>query len=265
MLILIRGAGDIASGIGWRLCRSGFSVAMTDLEHPTAVRWKAAFCQAMWTRRCEVEGVAAVRCDSPSGAEAALARGEIPILPDPDGRAIRDLHPDVVVDAILAKRNLGTCITDAPLVIGVGPGFTAGEDCHCVIETMRGHTLGRCIYSGSAIPNTGIPGSVGGYTVERVLRTPCGGVFEPLKEIGAAVNAGETVARVAGRPVVSRITGCLRGVLPAGTLVPRAGFKAGDVDARCVREHCFTISDKALAIGGGVLEAVCHWRSEREN
>ena len=265
MLILIRGAGDIASGIGWRLCRSGFSVAMTDLEHPTAVRWKAAFCQAMWTQRCEVEGVAAVRCDSPFGAEAALARGEIPILPDPDGQAIRDLHPDVVVDAILAKRNLSTCITDAPLVIGVGPGFTAGEDCHCVIETMRGHTLGRCIYSGSAIPNTGIPGSVGGYTVERVLRTPCGGVFEPLKEIGAAVNAGETVARVDGQPVVSRITGCLRGILPAGTLVPRAGFKAGDVDARCVREHCFTISDKALAIGGGVLEAVCHWRSEREN
>lgn len=265
MLILIRGAGDIASGIGWRLCRSGFSVAMTDLEHPTAVRWKAAFCQAMWTRRCEVEGVAAVRFDSPSGAEAALARGEIPILPDPDGRAVRDLHPDVVVDAILAKRNLGTCITDAPLVVGVGPGFTAGEDCHCVIETMRGHTLGRCIYSGSAIPNTGIPGSVGGYTVERVLRTPCGGLFEPLKEIGDAVNAGETVARVAGQPVVSRITGCLRGILPAGTLVPKAGFKAGDVDARCVREHCFTISDKALAIGGGVLEAVCHWRSEREN
>ena len=265
MLILIRGAGDIASGIGWRLCRSGFSVAMTDLEHPTAVRWKAAFCQAMWTRRCEVEGVAAVRCDSLSGAEASLARGEIPILPDPDGRAVRDLHPDVVVDAILAKRNLGTCITDAPLVIGVGPGFTAGEDCHCVIETMRGHTLGRCIYSGSAIPNTGIPGSVGGYTVERVLRTPCGGMFEPLKEIGDAVNAGETVARVAGQPVVSRITGCLRGILPAGTLVPKAGFKAGDVDARCVREHCFTISDKALAIGGGVLEAVCHWRSEREN
>lgn len=265
MLILIRGAGDIASGIGWRLCRSGFSVAMTDLEHPTAVRWKAAFCQAMWTRRCEVEGVAAVRCDSLSGAEASLARGEIPILPDPDGRAVRDLHPDVVVDAILAKRNLGTCITDAPLVIGVGPGFTAGEDCHCVIETMRGHTLGRCIYSGSAIPNTSIPGSVGGYTVERVLRTPCGGLFEPLKEIGDAVNAGETVARVAGQPVVSRITGCLRGILPAGTLVPKAGFKAGDVDARCVREHCFTISDKALAIGGGVLEAVCHWRSEREN
>ena len=265
MLILIRGAGDIASGIGWRLYRSGFSVAMTDLEHPTAVRWKAAFCQAMWTLRCEVEGVTAVRCDGPSGARVALARGEIPVLPDPDGQAVRELHPDVVVDAILAKRNLGTCITDAPLVIGVGPGFTAGVDCRCVIETMRGHTLGQCIYSGSAIPNTGIPGNVGGYTVERVLRTPCGGVFEPLKEIGDAVNAGETVALVAGQPVVSQITGCLRGILPAGTVVPKAGFKAGDVDARCVREHCFTISDKALAIGGGVLEAVCHWRSQRED
>lgn len=265
MLILIRGAGDIASGIGWRLHRSGFPVAMTDLEHPTAVRWRAAFCQAMWMARCEVEGVVGVRCDSAAEAQAALERGEIPVLPDPEGQRWRALHPDVVVDAILAKRNLGTQITDAPLVIGVGPGFTAGEDCHCVIETMRGHTLGRCIYSGSALPNTGIPGNVGGYTVERVLRTPCSGVFEPLNEIGDFVEAGQTVATVGGQPVVSQIAGCLRGILPAGTQVPAAGFKAGDVDARCVREHCFTISDKALAIGGGVLEAVCHWRSEREH
>lgn len=264
MLILIRGAGDIASGIGWRLRRSGFSVAMTDLEHPTAVRWKAAFCQAMWTGRCEVEGFFGVRCNSAAAAAAVLARGEIPVLPDPEGRAAKLLHPDVLVDAILAKRNLGTCLTDAPLVIGVGPGFTAGTDCHCVIETMRGHTLGRCIDFGSAIPNTGIPGNVGGYTVERVLRTPCGGVFEPLREIGDRVEAGEIVANVDGQPVVSQISGCLRGILPAGTLVPNAGFKAGDVDARCVRENCFTISDKALSVAGGVLEAVCRWRFGHE-
>lgn len=264
MRILIRGAGDIASGIGWRLRRSGFPVAMTDLEHPTAVRWKAAFCQAIGAERCEVEGVAALRCDNVGAAEAALARGEIPVLVDPEGKAARLLRPDVVVDAILAKRNLGTRITDAPLVIGVGPGFTAGEDCHCVVETMRGHTLGRCIYEGSALPNTGIPGNVGGYTVERVLRTPCGGVFQPLRAIGDPVEAGETVALVGGQPVVSAVTGVLRGLLPEGTLAPGPGFKAGDVDARCVRENCFTISDKALAIAGGVLEAVCHWRAEHE-
>ena len=159
---MIRGAGDIASGIGWRLVRSGFPVAMTDLEQPTAVRWKAAFCQAVWAGSCEVEGVAARRCDTGEQARRALAAGTIPVLPDPEGRAVAELRPEVVVDAILAKRNLGTQIADAPLVIGVGPGFTAGADCHCVIETMRGHTLGRCLYEGSALPNTGIPGNVGG-------------------------------------------------------------------------------------------------------
>lgn len=264
MLILIRGAGDIASGIGWRLKRSGFAVAMTELAHPTAVRWKAAFCPAVWLGTWEVEGFLARRCDTMEQVSACLARDEIPVLVDEAGDAVKRLRPDVVVDAILAKRNLGTLITDAPLVIGVGPGFCAGEDCHVVIETMRGHTLGRVIEVGSAIPNTGIPGNVGGYTVERVLRTPCPGTFVPLKEIGDDVAAGETVALVDGQSVKSQITGCLRGILPAGTEIPRAGFKAGDVDARCVKEHCFTISDKALAIGGGVLEAVCRWRVSHE-
>ncbi len=264
MLVLIRGAGDLASGIGWRLHRSGFSIVMTDLPNPTAVRWKAAFCPAIWQGEWQVEGVTARRCENPEEVRACLKRKEIPVLPDPDGAAISQLKPDVVVDAILAKRNLGTKITDAPLVIGVGPGFYAGEDCHCVVETKRGHTLGRVIDQGCAIPNTGIPGNVGGYTVERVLRTPCGGIFEPLCEIGDRVEAGQTVAMVGGQPVKTQITGCLRGILPAGTQVPDAGFKAGDVDARCERENCFTISDKALAIGGGVLEAICHWRAHNE-
>ncbi len=264
MLVLIRGAGDLASGIGWRLHRSGFSIVMTDLPNPTAVRWKAAFCPAIWQGEWQVEGVTARRCENPEEVRACLKRKEIPVLSDPDGAAISQLKPDVVVDAILAKRNLGTKITDAPLVIGVGPGFCAGEDCHCVVETKRGHTLGRVIDQGCAIPNTGIPGNVGGYTVERVLRTPCGGIFEPLCEIGDRVEAGQTVAMVGGQPVKTQITGCLRGILPAGTQVPDAGFKAGDVDARCERENCFTISDKALAIGGGVLEAICHWRAHNE-
>ena len=264
MLVLIRGAGDLASGIAWRLQRSGFPVVMTDLEHPTAVRWRVAFCQAVWQGSCEVEGVAARRCDSPEQAKAALAAGEIPVLVDPEGKAVSELKPEVVVDAILAKRNLGTHITDAPLVIGVGPGFTAGVDCHCVIETMRGHTLGRGIVEGAAIPNTGIPGNVGGYTVERGLRAPGPGVFRPRKEIGDWVEAGETVATVDGAPVISDITGYLRGILPEGTLVPRAGFKAAAADARGGPEHRWTMPGAALSVAGGRLGAVCRWRTGYE-
>ena len=261
MRVLIRGAGDLASGIAWRLMHSGFQVAMTDLAHPTAVRWYAAFCPAMWKGTWSVEGVGARYCADLSAAEVAFTCGEIPILTDDNLSLKHMLCPDVLVDAIIAKRNLGTRITDAPLVIGVGPGFTAGEDCHCVIETMRGHTLGRCIYSGGAIPNTGVPGEVGGYTAERVLRTPCAGVFQPLCEIGDTVTAGQTLALVNGVPVVTAIGGVVHGLLPEGTAVPSGGFKAGDVDPSGVREHCFTISDKALSVAGGVLEAICHWRA----
>ncbi|MBR1781003.1 MAG: EF2563 family selenium-dependent molybdenum hydroxylase system protein [Oscillospiraceae bacterium] len=262
MRVLIRGAGDLASGIGWRLHRCGFQVAMTDLERPTAVRWMAAFCPALWLGAWTVEGVTARRCADLPQAVAAWGAGEIPVFADPDGTCRSLLKPDVVVDAILAKRNLGTAITDALLVIGIGPGFCAGEDCHMVIETKRGHTLGRVIETGTAIPNTGVPGDIGGYTVERVLRTPCGGDFVPLREIGDAVRAGETLATVAGQPVRTEISGVLRGILPAGTRVPGPGFKAGDVDPRGNREHCFTISDKALSVAGGVLEAILRTQAE---
>ena len=184
-----------------------------------------------------------------------LAAGYIPVLVDPEGRSIPTLRPDALVDAILAKRNLGTRITDAPAVIGVGPGFTAGADCHAVVETMRGHTLGRVIREGSAIPNTGIPGLVGGFAGERVLRAPAAGVFHPLRDIGDAVTEGEILATVEGKPMAATLTGTLRGILPEGTEV-FPGMKAGDIDPRCQRSHCFTASDKALAVGGGVLEAI---------
>ena len=160
-----------------------------------------------------------------------------------------------MVDAILAKRNLGTRITDAPVVVGVGPGFTAGEDCHAVVETMRGHYLGRALYQGSAQPNTGIPGLIGGFAGERVLRAPADGVFHQLLDIGAQVKEGDIAAQVGGVPMVCTLTGVLRGILPEGTPV-RRGMKAGDVDPRCEPEHCRCASDKALAVGGGVLEAV---------
>lgn len=204
-----------------------------------------------------VEDVTARRAETPDQAEALLAQGLIPVLADPDCTCRTRLRPDALVDAILAKRNLGTKMDDAPIVVGIGPGFTAGEDCHAVVETMRGHTLGRVIYRGSALPNTNIPGLIGGYAGERVLRAPADGIFCQKLEIGAVVRAGDVAGEVAGQPVKCTIDGVLRGILADGTPVFR-GMKAGDVDPRCKPEYCTTASDKALAVGGGVLEAVLH-------
>jgi len=188
MLVLIRGAGDLASGIALRLWRAGLQVAMTDMEKPTAIRRTVCFSQAIVYGETVVEDVKAVRADSAVQVRSLLQEAVIPVLADPEGACIPVLQPDVVVDAILAKKNLGTNITDAPTVVGVGPGFTAGVDCHAVVETMRGHTLGRVIWKGSALPNTGIPGLIGGFAGERVLRAPADGVFHQLLEIGAQVQ-----------------------------------------------------------------------------
>ena len=255
MLIVIRGAGDIATGIALRLFRAHFQIVMTDLEHPTAIRRTVCFSQAIPLRECFVEGITARRAESASRALELLAQGVIPVLADPEGSCIPLLKPDAVVDAILAKRNLGTRITDAPVVVGVGPGFTAGLDCHAVVETMRGHYLGRAIYEGSAQPNTGIPGLIGGFSGERVLRAPAEGIFHPLKNIGDQVQEGDITADVDGVPMPCTLDGVLRGILPEGTPVC-AGMKAGDIDPRCKIEHCYCASDKALAVGGGVLEAI---------
>lgn len=258
MLVLIRGAGDIASGIALRLHRAGLSVIMTDLEKPTAIRRTVAFSDAIVHGETEVEGVTARRVESAQEALGLLEEGMIPVLIDPKASCIKTLNPDGVVDAILAKKNLGTSITDAPIVIGVGPGFTAGVDCHAVVETMRGHTLGRVYYEGSALPNTGIPGLIGGFSGERVLRAPADGVFCQRLEIGDQVQEGDVAATVNGVPVVCTLNGVLRGILADGTAV-HAGMKAGDIDPRCKVEHCYTASDKALSVGGGVLEALLHF------
>ena len=257
MRVLIRGAGDIATGIALRLCRARLQVVMTDLASPTAIRRTVCFSQAIVYGTTEVEGVRAVYAKDCAEAERIMARGDIPVLADPDCACRRELKPDALVDAILAKRNLGTTMTDAPVVIGVGPGFTVGEDCHAVVETMRGHTLGRVIYQGSALPNTNIPGLIGGYAGERVLRAPADGVFTQLLDIGAEVKAGDIAGTVGGEPMRCTIGGVLRGILPSGTPVHR-GMKSGDVDPRCKPEYCTTVSDKALAVGGGVLEAILH-------
>ena len=257
MLVIIRGAGDIATGIALRLFRSGISVVMTDLPQPTAIRRTVCFSQAIVLGKCTVEDVTAVRISDPEEAAAVISAGQIPVLPDPEGHCIAALKPDAVVDAILAKRNLGTAITDAPVVVAVGPGFTAGVDCHAVVETMRGHYLGRVIYDGAALPNTNIPGLIGGYAGERVLRAPADGIFHACRKIGDLVKAGDVAGTVEGQDMVCTIDGVLRGLLADGTPVHK-GMKSGDVDPRCEIDHCYCASDKALAVGGGVLEAILH-------
>ncbi|GHV96599.1 molybdenum hydroxylase [Spirochaetia bacterium] len=268
MLVIIKGAGDLASGIAVRLFHAGFDIAMTEIAAPLAVRRTVSFSQAVYEGRAQVEDISAVLVQDEAEMRKAFDRKQIAVFVDPAAVIVKQLKPAALIDAIMAKKNTGTSIDDAPTVIGIGPGFTAGLDCHAVIETMRGHSLGRVITEGSAIPNTGVPGDIGGYTLERLLRANADGIFEVKAEIGMVVKKGDVVALVkcAGNgsviaangdavPVCAGIDGIVRGLLPSGITVKR-GMKAGDIDPRCERSHCFTVSDKALAIGGGVLEAL---------
>ncbi|MDP3448645.1 MAG: selenium-dependent molybdenum cofactor biosynthesis protein YqeB [Eubacteriales bacterium] len=261
MIIWVRGAGDIATGVAFRLHKSGFSVVMSDLAQPTSIRRTICFSEAIIKGETTVEDITARFAENAAEAKVIINRGEVAVLADPIGESARALNPVAVIDAILAKRNLGTMIDDAEIVVGIGPGFTAGVDCHAVVETMRGHTLGRVYYNGSALPDTGIPGNIAGFTLERLLRAPRAGVFRGIKQIGDVVEPNEVCAYVDGEPVISRIHGVLRGLLPDGITVYE-GMKSGDVDPRCEILHCFTVSDKALSIGGGALEAVLHRLSQ---
>ena len=261
MRVLIRGAGDLASGIALRLFHAKMEVVMTDLPRPTAIRRTVCFSQAILFGTMTVEDVTAAFAETSEAAVSILKEKKIPVLADPEAACIAALRPDAVVDAILAKRNLGTKITDAPCVIGVGPGFTAGVDCHACVETMRGHTLGRVITEGSPIPHTNIPGLIGGFAGERVLRAPADGIFRQRLEIGDMVEQNEIAGFVGTEPMRCQISGVLRGLLADGTPVHR-GMKAGDVDPRGEVSYCQLVSDKALAIGGGVLEAILRFSEE---
>ena len=254
MLVVIRGGGDLATGTALRLYRAGMEVVVCETAVPTSIRRTVCFSEAVRLGETEVEGVTA-RLAALADLPDLLGRGIVPVLADPEGACIPALAPDAVVDAIIAKRNLGTRMDMAPVVVAAGPGFTAGVDCHAVVETMRGHYLGRVIYDGAALPNTDVPGLIGGYAGERVLRAPADGVFQGAKRIGDHVRAGEAAGYVDGAPMVCTIDGVLRGLLADGVPV-RRGMKSGDVDPRCAPEHCLCASDKALAVGGGVLEAI---------
>ena len=296
LLIICRGAGDLATGIIHRLHRAGHRVIALETDYPAAIRRQVSFCEAVYDGSAAVEGVTARLVpaladaetdtetysginDTPaahivsekwdsSAIEAVLEAGEVPLLIDPKGESIALLKPDVVVDAIIAKKNLGTTINMAPLVIGVGPGFTAGQDVHLVIESMRGHNLARIITDGMAQPNTGVPGNIAGFTSERVIHAPAAGYIHDVRKIGDIVQKGDEIARIYPDkesydnalseyvPVNATITGIIRGLIREGYYF-RKGFKIADIDPReSELTNCFTISDKARSIAGSVLEAV---------
>ena len=271
ILIICRGGGDLATGIVHRLFRAGFPVLVLETDSPAAIRRQVSFSEAVYDGTATVEGVTAERIASADRASVnhVLEEGHVPLLVDPEGSSIPLLKPDIVVDAIIAKKNLGTAKEMAPLVIGVGPGFTAGEDVDLVVESMRGHNLARIFTTGAALPNTGIPGNIGGFTKERVLHAEAAGYMKNIRQIGDIVEKGEEIARIYEKmtedgtfsgsyvSVEASISGMIRGLIREGYHFQK-GFKIADIDPReSELANCFTISDKARSIGGSVLEAVC--------
>ncbi len=261
-LCLIRGGGDLATGVVHRLHHAGFPVVVLELAQPRVVRRMTSVAQAMFDGEVTIDRLTARRVTLPDAADV-IRRRWIPVLADSDGEAITALQPKILIDARMAKSPLDTTMSAAPFVVGLGPGFTAGGNCHAVVETNRGHDLGRVIWRGAAQADTGKPEPVLGYEVERVLRAPVSGDLRAKKEIGDLIKSGETIAYVDDQPVTAKFDGVLRGLIYDGLPVA-ADEKIGDLDPRRERRYCFTISDKSLAIGGGVLEAVLAWL-QREN
>lgn len=255
LTVLIKGAGEIATGVAHRLHRCHLRLALTEVAAPLAVRRAVSFCEAVYDQRKVVEDVAALLVIRPEEMEAVWQKGEIPLLVDPEAEVLDYLKPDVLVEATLSKHNTGISKADAPLVVALGPGFEAGVDAHVVIESNRGHNLGRLIKEGWAEPNTGVPGNTAGYTLERVLRAPADGVFDCDCALGDKVEKGQVVGRVASQPVVAQVGGILRGLIRPQSRVWQ-GLKIGDVDPRSDKAFVHTISEKARALGGSVLEAI---------
>ena len=253
---MIKGAGEIASAVAWRIFMSNIrNVLMLETASPLAVRREVSFCEAVHEGRKTVEGIEALKVEGYEGVRKAWNQAKIAVVIDPEWELLDHAQTNVVVDAILAKRNMGTHMKEAPLVIGLGPGFVAGEDVHLVVETNRGHNLGRIINSGKAEPNTGIPGSIEGYTEERVLRAPCDGVFNARLSIGSQVKSGDVIGGVGEEVVLAKIDGVIRGLIQSSSRVHQ-GLKVGDIDPRGRPDYCYTISEKGRAIAGAVLEAI---------
>jgi xanthine dehydrogenase accessory factor len=261
-LILLRGGGDLASGVAVRLTRCGFAVVVLEIPVPLAVRRLVSFAEAVYAGEIEVEGVRGKRTEDAGAARRILMSGAVPVLVDPGADIRHKLEPDALVDGRMLKTGVETQIGYAPLVVGLGPGFEAGENCHAVVETNRGHRLGRVYWEGRAEADTGVPEPVAGYAVERVLRAPGSGIIRSRTELGALIDQGEVIAEVGGSQLEAPFSGALRGLIHDGVIV-EAGEKIGDLDPRGAPEFCYQISDKALAVGGGVLEALLSRRSIR--
>lgn len=267
-LVVVRGGGDIATGTIYKLVKCGYRVLVLEIEKPSAIRRNVAFSEAVYEGSWQVEDMTARLAHTVEAAFQIMERGEPAVLLDPEGKCLKELQPEILIDAILAKKNLGTNRQMAPVTIALGPGFTAGEDVDAVIETMRGHRLGRVILEGSAIPNTGVPGAIAGVTKERVIHAPAEGILRNVSHITDRVEKDQVIAWIENEKerveVKASISGLLRGLIRDGYPVTK-GFKIADVDPRMEEyENCFTISDKARCIAGGVLEAILYLQKERE-
>jgi len=254
-LVVVRGGGDLATGVAYRLHHAGFPILILELAQPLAVRRTVALSSAVPEDRIRVEDITARRVESVDEARHTARTGEIPVLISPE---LPEVARSAVIDARMAKRNIDTTLMDAPLVVGLGPGFIAGLDCHAAIETVRGHQLGRVLWSGPTAPNTGVPGTVGGRSADRVLRARTSGIVEWEVAIGEIVDSGQLLGRIGDSPIAAAISGVVRGLLTPGLDVA-SGTKIGDIDPRGDPSACSEISDKALAIGGGAVEAVLTW------
>lgn len=261
-MIVVRGGGDLATGVIQKFHRSGMRVLCLETAQPTAIRRSVSLCEAVYDGRATVEDLTAQRIADPSDCDAIWAKREIPVLVDPQAECLSSLSPSGLVDCILAKRNLGTALSMAPIVLAAGPGFSAPDEVHAVVETKRGHDLGKVIFHGAAQPNTGIPGVIQGHGADRVLRAPCAGVVQSHRLIGDAVQRGDAIFSVEGQALYASFPGLLRGLLREGLSV-RAGMKVADIDPR-MDSDWHSISDKARCIGGGVLEAYLFFRSMQQ-
>ena len=256
-IVIVRGGGDIATGIAHRLFMSGFNVVILEIKNPSSIRRAVCFSEAIYENEIIVEGVKAVHVKEIKDIHQSINNGEIPVLIDEVGECIKTLNPIAVVDSILAKKNLGTTRDLAPITIGVGPGFEAGVDVDLVVESMRGHNLGKVLHTGKAQENTGIPGIIMGYGEERVIRASRDGIISSIHKIGDIVEKGTPICKIEDEYINARISGVIRGLIKDGLLVSK-GLKIGDIDPRGIKTNAFTISDKARAIGGGVLEAILY-------
>ena len=262
--VVVRGGGDLATGVAYRLYRSGFKVIVTELENPLVVRRTVSLAQTIYQDQIEIEDLTGQLADNSEEAIRLIDEGVVPVLIDPTADIIEYWKPTVVVDATMNKKNgAGTELSDAPLVLGLGPGFEAGKDVDAVIETQRGHHLGRVIYKGQALPNTGIPGVVNGVGRKRVIYSPIEGVFNTQRKVGQMIEVGEVIGWINETPIYAKISGCIRGLLKSGVKV-NSNVKIGDIDPREDDTFCYTISDKALAMGGGVLEGILTFLSRQK-